>query len=472
MHPVGRLRVTSRLLVCGLAWITAAASACAQPPGVPVIRMDVRQVLVPVIVTDGKGHHITGLKGSDFQILEDGVPQEIAAFSTDTAPSAGAAAASLAASTARSPEPASASAAAASVAAPERTGHTFVICIDALDTAFVNSARTREMLTRLFEKEKPAGAQYVLLSIGPQLRMLQTATSDPAAVLSSLRGPAVQPALGGSNAATLGSELSDLKKRMYDFCRRCPACGSSANYRACDSEIQSLILGLDAQAEHWAILRRQLLAQLKSVVEELAKLPAGRSLILVSDGFSLQPAREFYAVAAAFLPGDPRLKMAGPADLESNLQAVIKAAVERNVRIYSVDSRGLAQGSFAGTGSMDASAPSDNSPQSVIRRSPSNNRGGTLLSGMDHEANSVAFQNGSGMEQLALSTGGIYFHDSNDMLKQFRQTLADGREYYLLAYVPKNRAQDGKYRSIAVEVANKKLHVRAKPGYWAEPAQE
>ena len=433
-----------------------AACAYAQTSDAPVIRVDVRQVLVPVIVTDSKGHHATGLKASDFQILEDGVPQEIAAFSTDTSASASAEIASVPRASKQLP--------AVEVGS---TGHTFVICIDALHTALVNSSRTREALTRLFEKEKSDGAQYVLLSIGPQLRVLQTATRDPAAVLSSLRKPAVLPAMGGGNAAELGSEINELKKRMYDFCRRCPACGSSANYRACDTEIQDLKLGVDAQAERWAMQGSQFLAQLKSVVEELAKLPTGRTLILVSDGFSLQPAREFYAVVAAFLSADPRFKMAGPTDLESQLQVVIKVAGERNVRIYAVDSRGLAEGSFGGSGSMDASAPSDSSPPSVIRHTPPGNRGGTLLSDMDREARSVAFQNGSGMEQLARATGGVYFHDSNDMLKQFRSALADGREYYLLAYVSKNRTQDGKFRNIIVEVSDKKLQVRAKSGYWA-----
>jgi hypothetical protein len=47
------------------------------------------------------------------------------------------------------------------------------------------------------------------------------------------------------------------------------------------------------------------------------------------------------------------------------------------------------------------------------------------------------------------------------MLKQFRSALADGREYYLPGYVPKNRTQDSTFRSVRVEVADKKLHVRA-----------
>jgi len=72
---------------------------------------------------------------------------------------------------------------------------------------------------------------------------------------------------------------------------------------------------------------------------------------------------------------------------------------------------------------------------SVIRHRPNSNRGGTLLSDMDRGAATVAFQNGSAMEQAARATGGIYFHDSNDMLKQLRSVLADGREYYLLAYM-------------------------------------
>jgi VWFA-related protein len=87
---------------------------------------------------------------------------------------------------------------------------------------------------------------------------------------------------------------------------------------------------------------------------------------------------------------------------------------------------------------------------------------------MDHEAGIVALQNGSGLQQLARATGGVHFHDSNDMLKQFRSALADGLEYYLLAYTPKNQVRDGKFRKITVEVTNKKHHVQAKIGYWAE----
>jgi hypothetical protein len=58
------------------------------------------------------------------------------------------------------------------------------------------------------------------------------------------------------------------------------------------------------------------------------------------------------------------------------------------------------------------------------------------------------------------------------MLKQFRRALAEGREYYMLAYRPKNSAQDGKIRSITVETGDKTLSVRAKSGYWAAGAPQ
>jgi hypothetical protein len=201
---------------------------------------------------------------------------------------------------------------------------------------------------------------------------------------------------------------------MYDFCRRCSACGSHDRARVCDGEIQALKATLDSQAAPWGMRTRQMLAQLQLVVEELGKLPGGRTIIFASDGFSLDPVSEFYAVAASFLPGDPRFQVSGSADLTPNLQAVIRAAVNNNVRIQSIDSRGVFSTSSGGNGSMDAANPSDWSPPSVIRKMPSPSRGGTLLTEMDRQAASIAFQAGSGMAQLAQSTGGVYYQGSND----------------------------------------------------------
>lgn len=69
--------------------LTLAALAGAQIPSplpaatsfpTPTIKADVRQVLVPAVVTDKEGQPVSGLKESDFVVFEDEKPQHIVAF--------------------------------------------------------------------------------------------------------------------------------------------------------------------------------------------------------------------------------------------------------------------------------------------------------------------------------------------------------------------------------------------------------
>ncbi len=91
---------------------------------------------------------------------------------------------------------------------------------------------------------------------------------------------------------------------------------------------------------------------------------------------------------------------------------------------------------------------------------------GTLNEMMKDE-DTVAWENGSAMAQLAAATGGIYFHDSNDLLAGLHRAFDDERERYVIAYSPSNDSLDGKYRKIRVVVKDKNLRVYAKAGYWA-----
>ena len=51
-----------------------------------VLKLTTQQVTVPVIITDGYGNFITGLKKNDFQLREDGAAQEIEQFDDDRSP--------------------------------------------------------------------------------------------------------------------------------------------------------------------------------------------------------------------------------------------------------------------------------------------------------------------------------------------------------------------------------------------------
>ena len=50
------------------------------PPPAPVFRSTVNLILVDVVVRDRKGAVVTGLTSDDFQLLEDGKPQQILTF--------------------------------------------------------------------------------------------------------------------------------------------------------------------------------------------------------------------------------------------------------------------------------------------------------------------------------------------------------------------------------------------------------
>jgi VWFA-related protein len=424
------------------------------------IRVDVQQVLVPVVVTDKKGHHVSGLHASDFRIFEDGVQQQIASFSSETAGAVDDIGALS--------KPASGGVAPAQ-AAPR---HTFVICIDTLHASTASAARMRAALENLFEKEKTSGAQYVLIGIGRQLQVLQAATTNPLAILLKIRSTAFQSAMGGLDASALAAQLQNIRTRMDEFCKRC-ACGTRSSHGNCDSEIDTLKQSVDAEADRWTAATKGLLEQFKSVVEELAKLPTGRTLILVSDGFNIDPKREFYEAVLAYLPNRPQFNLEESKDVDPGLRDALKVASERNVTIYTVDSRGGSAPSLASIGAMDAGSGSGPTSGDLGPRNPNPPvRAGSLQSAVGTQANPFASAESATMGQLARATGGVYYHESADMLKQFRSVLADGREYYVLAYVPKNSAPDGKFRSITVETSDKKLNIRTKSGYWAAGAAQ
>lgn len=78
--------MVTRLMVTMVSLAVAASCLFAQQDA--TFRLDVQRVLVPVVVTDKKGHHVTGLHASDFRIFEDGAQQAIASFSSDDPASA------------------------------------------------------------------------------------------------------------------------------------------------------------------------------------------------------------------------------------------------------------------------------------------------------------------------------------------------------------------------------------------------
>lgn len=79
------MSVTIKTAMIGAA-VLAAAGLRAQEEKRPVFRVKVDMVVLTFTVTDSKGRYVTGLKPSDFRILEDGIVQKVATFAEGSKP--------------------------------------------------------------------------------------------------------------------------------------------------------------------------------------------------------------------------------------------------------------------------------------------------------------------------------------------------------------------------------------------------
>ena len=75
-----------------------------------------------------------------------------------------------------------------------------------------------------------------------------------------------------------------------------------------------------------------------------------------------------------------------------------------------------------------------------------------------------------GLSPLANETGGRYFYNQTSIEPSVRRIGEENSSYYLLSFTSSNRARDGKYRKLQIEVRRPGLKVVARRGYVAPKA--
>jgi VWFA-related protein len=398
------------------------------------VKVNVRQVLVPVVVTDRDGRYITGLAQNDFKIFEDGVEQKIIAFTSERADIS-----APAISSATPSQPPTLSAPASPKPLPTR--RTYVICLDMLHASFSNFVHVREALQKLFREEQPGDSQYVVIALGKTIQVVQNTTSNPAKVLETLSGAEFKKIYQQSEQGSSESEISVYEGKLQEIRSACDAgditCG-----------IQKPMLPREAQmlADHERYRTTQFAKQFRAVVEQVARGNGRHTLVLVSDGFPLAPGAVPFGLLQAYFP-EFRSTQAMEADgMQDVMEPIFRLAAKANVPVYTIDSRGLYT-----EAAFDASRSANISVATQVTMA----------------LNNIAMDQGQTLSEIAAATGGRAFQNSNDLAAGMKRAFADGREYYMLAYVPTNEAQDGKFRKIEVKVRDNKATVNAKGGYWA-----
>jgi VWFA-related protein len=432
-------------------------TALAAPEG--TIKVDVRQVLVPVVVTDREGHHVTGLKQGDFRVFEDGVEQKITAFSVE---SAGLAETAIPGKT-EQPIVVPAVPKEAAPTAP-RVRRTYMICIDTLHDSFNDFVSAREALAKLFQQEHSDDSQYVVVALGASAQVVLNVTSDASAVLAVFQNKHFQKIYMDGQLGGTGGEMERFRRDLIETRGACNLAATDTPMQAkCAAGLSRLSFRSVELAELDRTLIIGFLRQFRSLVAQLARGRDRRTIVLLSDGFQIEPGREAYELMNAYFPFSSRCLvpptiacppngLLSAARMQDEFEPILKLAAASNITIDTIDSRGL-----YGQKAFDASSLAN----------PAN-----VDSAVGRVERNTASAAGNTLAEIAAATGGTAFHDSNNLLAGLQRAFSDGRDYYTLAYVPGNANPDGKFRAITVQVHGRDVVVNAKRGYWATPGAQ
>ena len=340
--------------------------------------------------------------------------------------------------------------------------HTYLIVLDTLNSSMASFVQVREALKKLFQQEQGADTQYAVIALGRTTVVIQNLTRDPKAVLAALENKKLNKAIASSEASNLAQQEIDLRRMLEDKCRQAgnpdtiePKKKNEAPDPCGPVNTDSILIWANNAARERRMLTRNFLSDLRSLTEQLSRTPGRRVLVMASDGFNLQPGRQLFDMIATYTNRPQYALLDQSANLIEEMRAIVTLATARNVTFYTLDSRGL----YAPAG-FDISEKVQVPDLS-------------MMANVTSTIGTSDVENQDPMNYLAQATGGVFYHNSNDLSKGLHQSFSDGRSYYEFAYESTNPSTDGKYRAIKVQVKGKSLLVRAKSGYWAlamEPA--
>jgi len=136
----------------------------------------------------------------------------------------------------------------------------------------------------------------------------------------------------------------------------------------------------------------------------------------------------------------------------ADIQDAIAATARSNVSIYSIDPRGLTDGTEDAIG-VSSFADADD---------PIAGRG----IGQGGLANELRLSQAS-LRDLSEQSGGFAAVNRNDLTTAFDRIVKDNSSYYVLAYYPPSDKRDGKFHKIEVRTTRPGLVVRSRRGYMS-----
>lgn len=396
-----------------LAVVGGAAISAQQPQAPPpppqdqsqvTFKVEINYVEVDAAVFDRQGAFVRDLARSDFEVLEDGVPQDVRAFTLVNIPIERAEPAPLQAKTVIEPD----------VVSNQRPfdGRLYVIILDDKHTAALRSAQVKRAAQQFISRYMADNDLAAVITTGGQAGATQEFTTNKRLLLRAVD-------------TFIGQKMrSETEERLDEYQRQ-------RSIPRSDS-LTSVADPLDMQRGYDARVALETLSRISDWVGSIRG--RRKAIVYFSEGIDYN-IYDFNKREAT--------------TIQEKMRDVFASATRSNVSIYSIDPRGL---TTMGEESINVSGGFPEDPQLNL----------SLQSFND----SLRFAQDS-LRSLSEETGGFAAVNRNDFSDAFSRVVKDSSAYYVLGYYPKNDRRDGRFRKIEVKVKRPGVEVRSRRGYTA-----
>ncbi len=370
-------------------------------------------VVEDLILKDKSGNAITGLKPSDFVVLEDGKPQKIEFVEFQNLEEAPVVMPEPALEK-RGPVPAPPEKAApkpvtANQIAAEKPGdikykdrRLMVMFFDMTSMPLADQIRAQTAAEKFVKTQMTKSDLMAVMTFSSDIKVVEDFTDDRDQLLKDIKNLTIGEGQG------------------FDITNADDSAGdNAAAFNQDDSEFN--IFNTDRQ-----------LSALETAVKMLGSLNEKKALVYFASGLQ-----------------------SNGSDNQAQLQATVNAAIRSNVSFFPIDARGL-----------QASAPLGD----ATRASPG---GQGMYTGSSARSGQANFQNQQNtLYTLAADTGGKALLDNNDLAVGIVQAQKDISSYYILGYYTTNDKPDGKFRTIKISMKDPALQAKLskfdyRRGYYA-----
>ncbi len=431
---------------------------------VPTFHSGAQAVVVDVLVTDGKGRPVTGLKQEDFTVAEDGENQQIRYFEEHSLDS----------------EQPSASVADfkhatnvySNVSSASHSDVATMVLLDTLNTPVQDQYRARDAMVR-YIKDKPKTESFALSVLSSNLRLVRGFTADENELLLAIQDKRAKP------NASLISQMDQTSLAMIrNFTH------SNNNSQDLTRAFETSMAGIERSIMKEQLSQEEMRTHLTiDAFEQLARylsgIPGRKNLVWLSAAFPLGK-----------FAGNNGLD-AGPfqeeRDFSSRVREAMNLLASAHVSVYPIDVRGVASNTVfeagtatpfrqnlpntpltspSGTGGVPAGLGQDASTSLNMTNDHMVPRPGAVEENQEESAKRNSEH--SSMDAIAEQTGGKAFYGTNDIANAVQRTVEQASDYYSLSYSPTNRAYDGRFRKIRLKLAKRGYQVSYRAGYYAD----